>query len=60
MTTTTTITLAAANETAGASEMTAAITGLIGLLARSKARRLAEAAVPANIAVAPSVRSAQP
>ncbi|WP_147115195.1 hypothetical protein [Tateyamaria sp. syn59] len=55
-----TLTLSAANDTDVAPEATIAITGLIGLLARSQARRIAEAARPANVASAPSSRSVQP
>lgn len=53
-------TLTAANDTAGSGEATIAITGIIALLARSQARRMAEAAVPANAATAPSARKVQP
>lgn len=60
MTTAQTLTLSAANATDAGSDVTIAITGLIGLLARSQARRIAEAASPANAASAPSSRSAQP
>ena len=58
--TTRTITLTAANKGGNACQITVAITGIVALLARSQARRLANTAVPANGATAPTVRKAQP
>lgn len=49
----------AVNDTAGAHQATVAISGIVALLARSQARRLAEAAVPANDATAPAVRKVE-
>lgn len=60
MTNTKPLTLVAANDVGASCDTTLAITGLIGLLARSQARRLAEATEPANLTCAPSSRSAQP
>lgn len=54
------IKLTAANENDGSCQAIVAITSIVALLARSQARRLAEAAVPANAATAPIVRQAQP
>jgi hypothetical protein len=46
--------LYAANDTVGTATATIAITGIVALLARSQARRLAEQSSPANDSCAPS------
>ena len=46
--------LYAANDTVGTATATFAITGIVALLARSQARRLAEQSSPANDSCAPS------
>ena len=55
-----TLTLTAANKGGSAHQTTVAITGIVALLARSQARRLARASVPANAARALTSRKAQP
>lgn len=55
-----TVTLTAAIENAGSRQTTVAITGIVALLARSQARRLAKAAVPANAATQPAARKVRP
>jgi hypothetical protein len=55
-----TLTLTAANDSGSAHQTTVAITGIVALLARSQARRLAKAAVPANATTAPAARKVQP
>ena len=54
------LTLTAANDTADSQNITVAISGIVALLARSQARRLAAAAVPANAATAPAVQKVGP
>ena len=50
-----------ATDTTGSTcQATVAITGIVALLARSQARRLAEQATPANADTAPGTRRIQP
>lgn len=59
-TTTIDLTLTAANDVAGPSATTVAISGIVALLARSQARRLAQQAAPANADCAPVGRWVRP